>query len=47
MTGYCMKCRESWETQETEQVTMKNGRAATRGKCGECGIGMYRMGKAS
>ena len=33
MTGYCMKCKESQEMQETEQVTMKNGRPATRGKC--------------
>ena len=46
MTGYCMKCKESREMQETEQVTMKNGRPATRGKCGECGTGMYRIGKA-
>ena len=33
MTGYCLKCRESREMQEAEQVTMKNGRPATRGKC--------------
>ena len=24
MTGYCLKCRESREMQEAEQVTMKN-----------------------
>ena len=47
MTGYCMKCRESQEMQETEPVTMKNGRPATRGKCGECSTGMYKIGKAS
>ena len=33
MTGYCLKCRESREMQEAEQITMKNGRPATRGKC--------------
>ena len=44
MTGYCLKCRESREIQEAEQVTMKNGRAATRGKCGAA---MFRIGKAS
>ena len=33
--------------QETKQVTMKNGRPATRGKCGECGAGMYKIGTAS
>ena len=32
MTGYCLKCKESRDMQETEQVTMKNGRPATRGK---------------
>ena len=47
MTGYCLKCRESREMQEAEQVTMKNGRPATRGKCGECEAGMYKIGKAS
>ena len=44
MTGYCLKCKEHREMQETEQVTMKNGRPATRGKCG---AGMYKIGKAS
>ena len=33
--------------QETEQVTLKNGRPATRGKCGECEASMFRIGKAS
>ena len=30
MTGYCLKCRESREIQNAQQVTMKNGREATR-----------------
>ena len=47
MTGYCLKCRESREMQEAEQITMKNGRAATRGKCAECGAAMFRIGTAS
>ena len=47
MTGYCMKCRESREIQEAQQVTMKNGRPATRGKCGECGATMFRIGAAA
>ena len=47
MTGYCLKCKESREMRDAEQVTMKNGRPATRGKCGECGAGMYKIGKAS
>ena len=42
-----MKCRESREIQNAQQVTMKNGRGATRGACGECGTTMFRIGKAS
>ena len=33
MTGYCVKCRETREIQNAEQVTMKNGRPATRSTC--------------
>ena len=47
MTGYCLRCRESRKIQSAQEVTMKNGRPATRGKCGECGATMFRMGKAS
>lgn len=46
MSGYCLKCRAHREMQEAEEVTLKNGRAATRGKCGECGTTMFRMGGA-
>ena len=47
MTGYCMKCRESRDIQEAQQVIMKNGRPATRGKCGECGTTIFRIGAAT
>ena len=47
MTGYCLKCRESREIQNAQQVTMKNGRPATRGTCGVCDAKMFRIGKAS
>ena len=46
MSGYCLKCRAHREMQNAEEVTLKNGRAATRGKCGECGTAMFRMGGA-
>ena len=45
MNGYCLKCRESREMQEAEEVTLKNGRTATRGKCGECQSTIFRMGR--
>ncbi len=44
MSGYCLKCRAHREMQEPEEVTLKNERLATRGKCGECGTTMFRMG---
>ena len=44
MTGYCMRCRESRDIQDAQRVTMKNGRPATRGKCG---ITIFRIGAAS
>ena len=47
MTGYCLKCRESREIQNAQQITMKNGREATRGACGVCDTTMFRIGKAS
>ena len=47
MIGYCLKCRHSREIQKAQPVTMKNGRSATRGTCGECGATMFRIGKAS
>ena len=47
MTGYCVKCHETREIQNAEQVTMKNGRPATRGTCPVCNTGMYRIRKAS
>lgn len=33
--------------QDAEEATMKNGHPSTRGKCGECGTSMFRIGKAS
>ena len=42
-----MKCKERREIQDAQPVTMKNGRAATRGRCGDCGTTMFRIGRAS
>ena len=47
MTGYCVKCRETREIQNAEQVTMKTGRPATRGTCPVSNTGMYRIGNVS
>jgi Domain of unknown function (DUF5679) len=43
MEGYCVKCKEKREIQDANEVTMKNGRKAMKGKCGTCGTGMFRI----
>ena len=46
-TGYCVKCKGKKVMKDEQQVTMKNGRAAMKGKCPECNTGMYKiLGKA-
>jgi hypothetical protein len=45
--GYCVKCKAKREF-EGEEVTLKNGRRAAKGKCPVCGTTMMRiLGKAS
>ena len=41
--GYCMKCKESREMNETEEVEMKNGRKAMKGVCAQCGCKMFKI----
>jgi len=41
--GYCVKCKKSKEMKDEQKVTMKNGRLAVKGKCPDCGTGMYRI----
>jgi len=44
--GYCVKCKSKKEMKDAKEVEMKNGRKAMKGKCPDCGTGMYRiMGK--
>ncbi len=42
-TGYCVKCKAKKEMKDTQNVTMKNGRKAMKGKCTSCGTGMYKI----
>ncbi|MFH1837783.1 MAG: DUF5679 domain-containing protein [Candidatus Omnitrophota bacterium] len=41
--GYCVKCKAKKEMKDAQEVTMKNGRKASKGKCPDCGTGMYRI----
>ncbi len=45
--AYCVKCRKTVDIKNPEQVTMKNGRPATKGACPTCGTGVYRIGSGS
>ncbi len=43
MEAYCVKCKAKKEMKEAKQVKMKNGRPAMKGKCPDCGTGLYRI----
>ena len=41
--AYCVKCKKKVEMKDAKEVTMKNKRKAMKGKCPDCGTGMYRI----
>ena len=41
---YCVKCKSKTRSRDTEKVTMKNGRPATRAICVDCGTKKFRIG---
>ena len=43
MDAYCVKCKAKKEIKDPEKVTMKTGRPAMKGKCPDCGTGLYRI----
>jgi hypothetical protein len=43
---FCVKCRAKKEVKDTQKVTMKNGKPAMKGKCPDCGTGVFRIGAA-
>lgn len=44
--AYCVKCKTKRQIKDAVQITMKNGRPATQGKCPECGTKMFKIGAA-
>jgi tRNA threonylcarbamoyladenosine modification (KEOPS) complex Cgi121 subunit len=44
--AYCVKCKTKRQIKDAVQITMKNGRPATEGKCPECGTKMFKIGAA-
>jgi RNase P subunit RPR2 len=45
--AYCVKCKTKREMKDAVQITMKNGRPATEGKCPVCGTKMFKIGAAA
>jgi hypothetical protein len=41
-----MKCKETREAKDVQDVTMKNGKPAQQGVCPTCGTKMFRIGAA-
>ena len=41
--GYCVKCKAKKEIANANEITMANGRQALKGKCPDCGTGMFRI----
>jgi hypothetical protein len=46
MDAYCFKCRAKRAIKDPKQVTLKNGKPATRGVCAVCGTKVFRIGKS-
>jgi hypothetical protein len=44
MKAYCFKCKKQQEMKNPQEVTLKNGRKATKGICTVCGGKVSRMG---
>ena len=44
--GYCVKCREKREIKDPTEITMKNGKPATKGTCPVCGTAIFKIGAA-
>ena len=43
MEAYCVKCKGKKAMKDAQAVTMANGRSAMKGKCPDCGTGLYRI----
>lgn len=41
--GYCVKCKSKKDMKDEQNVTLKNGRSALKGKCTDCGTSMFKI----
>ena len=44
LQAYCVKCKTKRDIEAPDPVYTKTGTPGTRGKCGECGTNLFRMG---
>ena len=42
--AYCVKDKQKVEIKDPQQITMKNGKHATKGTCPICGGNVFRIG---
>ena len=42
--AYCVRDKKKVEIQDPQQITMKNGKPATKGTCPICGNSVFRIG---
>ncbi len=42
--AYCVKCRAMRDMVDEQDVVMKNGKKAKKGKCPVCGTTMFKIG---
>jgi len=45
MEAYCFKCRTKREIKDPQQVTLRNGKPATKGMCPVCGTLFIGLGR--
>lgn len=43
MKAYCVKCKGHRFMVDVKKTKMKNGCPAAKGKCPQCGTGMFRI----
>ncbi len=41
--GYCVKCKAKVTLKDAQEITLKNGRPAVKGKCEKCGTSVFRI----
>lgn len=45
LLAYCARCKKKTPMRDVQEVIMKNGNPAVKGKCSICGTGQHRIGR--